>query len=269
MIIALYLMTVGAVVAAPAPVQSDPRIRTLDYVADGVITVPVSTGVVTRVVLERGENIIAAATGAPSKCDSAAHLWCIVADADANEVWIKPKAGARRNNLELKTDKRDYSFDLVVGKVTTYRIVLRYPQAPVSAKPQTPSEQETVAARLAQNKPIAKNLNYSLESNRKGADITPKAVFDDGLFTYFKFPGNSEVPTIFVIGSDGKEARANFNMAGDYVVVQQLGRQFVLRLGKSVVSVWNESFDPTGSAPVNGTTAPGVSRETVGAGNDQ
>ena len=250
--------------AVPSGYPTDPRVRSVDYVADGVITVPVSPGVVTRVVLERGEKIIAAATGVPSKCDNDAHQWCVVADNDANEVWIKPKAGARRNNLELKTDRRDYSFDLEVGAVTTYRVELRYPQPTGNEKgPAVPSDAEVVAARLAAAQPQPKNTNYSLEGNQKGADITPKAVFDDGVFTYFKFPGNSELPTIFVIGSDGKEARTNYNMSGDYMVVQRLGRKFVLRLGKSVVSVWNDSFDPQGIAPANGTTVDGISRETM------
>jgi type IV secretion system protein VirB9 len=265
---ALILGATPAAAGTPTNASNDPRVRSVDYVADSVITVPVSPGVVTRVVLEHGEKIIAAATGVPSKCDNDAHQWCVVADNDANEVWIKPKAGARHNNLELKTDRRDYSFDLEVGPVTTYRVQLRYASAPqVNGAPKAPSNDEVVAARLAAAQPVAKNTNYSLESNQKGADITPKAVFDDGVFTYFKFPGNSELPTIFVIGSDGKEARTNYNMTGDYMVVQRLGRKFVLRLGKSVVSVWNESFDAQGIAPANGTTVAGVSRDTVEAYN--
>ena len=265
------LIATGLLAAAPAATAgpfaplADPRIRTVDYVSDGVITVEVSSGTVTRIVLEQGEKIIAAATGVPSKCDEDQHLWCVVANPDADEVWIKPKPGARHNNLELKTDKHDYSFDLEVGLVKTYRIELRYPLAPAAAKAAAgPTEQEIVAGRLADAQPQAKNLNYSLESNQKGADITPKAVFDDGVFTYFKFPGNTELPTIFVIGSDGKEARTNYNMSGDYMVVQRLGRKFILRLGKSVVSVWNESFDAQGVAAVNGTTVAGVSRENAG-----
>jgi type IV secretion system protein VirB9 len=261
---ALFLIGAGTAVAADISSPIDPRIRNVDYVAEGVIAVPVSRGVVTRIVLERGEKIIAAATGVPSKCDNDTHVWCVVADADTNEVWVKPKAGATHNNLELKTDRRDYSIDLRVGTEQTYRVVIRYPQqAGVNGMAQ-PSEQDLVADRLKAAQPEARNLNYTVEPNLRGGDITPKAVFDDGNFTYFKFPGNSELPTVFVIGADGKEARVNFNMEGDFIVVQRLGRKFVLRLGKSVVSVWNESFDPKGVAPVGGTTVVGVSRENVG-----
>lgn len=260
----LLLLAPAMASAEPVPYRADARVRTADYVADGVIPVPVSTGVVTRVVLERGEKIVAAATGVPATCESDDHLWCIVANADANELWIKPKAGARRNNLELKTDRRDYSFEMMVGATTTYRIALRYPAPAATKQAAPPAGQTRVNAQTETAEPIARNTAYTLESNRKGADIRPVAVFDDGRFTYFRFPGNREVPTIFVIGSDGAEARTNFNMAGDYVVVQRLGRKFVLRLGKSVVSVWNEAFDADGVAPVEGTTVPGVARVTAG-----
>jgi type IV secretion system protein VirB9 len=263
MILPLLLAFAAGAQAEPIPYPVDGRIRTIDYLPNQVITVPVSTGVVTRVVLERGEKIIAGATGVPAKCDSEAHQWCIVADADANEVWIKPKLGARHNNLELKTDRRDYSFDFEVGAVKTYRLALRYPTP--ATEPHGPSDEERVAARLASAEPVMKNKAYTLEGNRKGADITPKAIFDDGNFTYFKFPGNSEVPTIFIIGSDGKEARSNFNMAGDYVVVQRTGRKFVLRLGKSVVSVFNQGFDTGAVMPTDGTTVAGIAREDIGA----
>ncbi|HWU61475.1 MAG TPA: TrbG/VirB9 family P-type conjugative transfer protein [Ensifer sp.] len=267
MLLLPVLFLLGAATpASPIPYTApDPRIRTITYTKDSVISVPVSRGVVTRVVLEPGERIIAAATGVPSKCETEPSQWCVVANADANEIWVKPKVGAVRNNLELKTDRRDYSFELVVGIVSTYRVVLTYPPSIQTPSEVPIDEAALVADRLAAAQPVAKNSDYSIEANRKGADIRPASVFDDGRFTYFRFPGNSEVPTVFVIGADGKEARANFNMEGDFIVVQRLGRKFVLRLGKSVVSIWNDRFDPVGDAPADGATVPGLRRETVEA----
>lgn len=257
--------TFAGFLASPAFAEAgDPRIRVLDYVPNSVIPVPVSKSVVTRIVLERGERIIAAATGVPSKCDNDAHLWCIVADVDANEVWVKPKAGAIRNNLELKTDRRDYSIELSVGSLTTYRVVLRYAEAIVPVQPGAASEADRVSERIKTASPEVKNLAYTLQANGRGADITPRAVFDDGRFTYFRFPGNADLPTIFLIGADGKEARTNFAMQDDYVVVQRLSRQFVLRLGRGVVSVWNEKFDAVGRPATDGTTVEGLVRQTVG-----
>jgi len=264
------LLMAAATPAAPIPYVAaantapDFRIRSIGYRPDSVITVPVSRGIVTRIVLEPGEKIIAAATGVPSKCETEHLLWCVVANVDANEIWVKPKAGAGSNNLELKTDRRDYSFELTVGAAKTFRVVLTYPKPPAARDETAPEGAALVAARIAAAVPRAKNTAYTIEANKRGRDIRPRAVFDDGRFTYFRFPGNSELPTIFVIGADGKEARTNFSMQGDDMVVQRLGRKFVLRLGKSVVSVWNERFDQVGETPMDGATVPGVTRETVG-----
>lgn len=249
---------------ATTPPAIDPRIRVVDFSPEGVVTVPVTRDVVTRIVLEPGEKIIAAATGEPSKCDNDAHKWCVVADADANEVWVKPKPGASYNNLELKTDRRNYSFVFHVGTLTTFRVIMRYPADKQAHDAGKPDEAQVLAERMKDAQPVARNLNYTLQSNGRGADIKPAAIFDDGVFTYFRFPGNVELPTIFVIGSDGQEARANYNMQGDYMVVQKLARKFVLRLGRSAVSVWNQSFDPQGIAPTDGTRVKGVRRELVG-----
>jgi type IV secretion system protein VirB9 len=96
----------------------------------------------------------------------------------------------------------------------------------------------------------------------KGAqDIAPSLVFDDGKFTYFRFANNREIPTIFFISPQGEEARINFEMVGDLAEVQRMGRRFVLRLGKAVVGVWNEAFDPDGVPPFEGTIVNGVERD--------
>ena len=91
-------------------------------------------------------------------------------------------------------------------------------------------------------------------------DIVPSLVFDDGRFTYFQFPGNREVPSIFVISPDGEEGRVNYHMAEDLAVVQRMSRRFVLRLGKAVIGVWNDAFDPEGVPPRTGTTSERVTR---------
>lgn len=269
----MSLVVLATAVAMSLPqlaTVADPRIRTVDYSADGVIRVPVSLGVVTRIILQPGEKIVAAATGVPAKCDETPSPWCVVADVGSDEVWVKPRAGARRNNLELKTDRRDYSLDLEVGTVTTYRIDLRYPPPASETRSgsiSAVSDDRKVTARMAAARPVVRNLAYTLEANARGGDITPEAVFDDGIFTYFRFPANAELPTVFVIGPDGREARVNAHMDGDDVVVQRLGRKFVLRLGSAVVSVWNEAFDARGLAPKNGTTVAGIEREETGGGD--
>lgn len=58
-------------------------------------------------------------------------------------------------------------------------------------------------------------------------------VWDNGEFTFFKFPGNRDVPAIYMVDADGKESIVNRNTTGaanDVVVVQKINPKFYLRL---------------------------------------
>jgi type IV secretion system protein VirB9 len=278
----------AAVFAADLPLPSgfDARVRYVDYRKDDVTVLQVRRGAVTRIVLSDDERIVAAATGFAADCSKETAEWCVRADVGANQIWIKPRDGATYNNLELKTDKRDYSFefrllsdvrgtppDLAASRLQNepmFRVIFRYepPTPPMSAASilsmdqngQPPSDAEIVNARVETARPTLRNTNYSMQVLKGAQDIAPSLVFDDGRFTYFRFANNREIPTIFSLSPNGEEARINFAMEGDLAVVQRMSRRFVLRLGKAVVGVWNEAFDPDGVAPVQATTVNGVER---------
>jgi type IV secretion system protein VirB9 len=272
----------------PAPGANDPRVRFVTYKADEVTVVTVQRGAVTRLVLSDDEHIAAAATGYAADCQKPELEWCVRADVGSNQIWVKPKDNATNNNLEVKTDKRDYSFEFQVLKDPAlgrdvrhalradpmYRVIFRYPLrvppmpanlamgAAVAAPAASPvDDKNVVTERLASAKPQPRNWSYSMQVLPGGEEISPTLVFDDGRFTYFKFPANREVPSIFYIAPDGEEQRLNFHVEGDVAVIQRMGRRFVLRLGQSVVGVWNDAFDLDGVAPVAGVTVDGVSRE--------
>jgi type IV secretion system protein VirB9 len=50
-------------------------------------------------------------------------------------------------------------------------------------------------------------------------------------------------------------------MRESFVVVQRTARKFTLRLGNSVVGIFNESFDPNGIETPTSTVSPVVRRE--------
>ena len=280
---------VGGIYAAevPEPGASDPRVRFVTYKADQVTAVSVQRGSVTRLVLSDDEHIAVAASGFSADCAKPELEWCVRADVGTNQIWVKPKDHATSNNLEVKTDKRDYSFEFKVLKDPVadrdnrhalraepmYRVIFRYPmRAPtlppgllglgvLPGAPPIADEKATVAERLAAAKPTPRNWDYSMQLLTGGDEIAPTLVFDDGRFTYFKFPANREVPSIFYISPNGEEQRINFHMESDIAVVQRMGRRFVLRLGEAVVGIWNDSFDVDGVAPVAGVTVDGVSRD--------
>jgi type IV secretion system protein VirB9 len=109
------------------------------------------------------------------------------------------------------------------------------------------------------------NSSYSIAEGKHSEDIVPTLVFDDGRFTYLKFPNNREVPAVFHVLPDGSETVVNAWMEGDLLVADRVSRRLMLRAGTAVVGVWNEAFDLDGVPPSNGTTVSGVDRQIKAA----
>ena len=273
----------------PEPGSRDQRVRYVTYKQDEVTTIHVSRGVITRIVLGEDEQIVTAATGFQGDCAKPEAEWCIRADVGTNHVWVKPKDHATHNNLEIRTDKRDYSLEFQVladhkparsrkpsdghgPEEAMYRVIFRHPiplpnpqsvmalTGALDQAKQAREEQQTLADRLAAFTPEPKNWAYSMEVVPGSDEIAPALVFDDGRFTYFSFPPNRDIPAIFYLSPVGEETRLNVHMEKEFAVVERMSRRFVLRLGQAVVGVWNEAYERDGVPPANGVTVSGVSR---------
>jgi type IV secretion system protein VirB9 len=274
----------------PEPGEGDQRVRYVTYQRDEVTRVTVRRGIVTRIVLGDDEHIVIAGSGFLADCAKPETEWCIRADVGSNQVWVKPKDHATHNNLEIRTDKRDYSLEFTVAgdhrigrKQSTgqgqhgkdepmYRVIFRHPLVPSNPAALTAMQASAHRAKQARDKadllaerldaftPEPRNWSYSMEVLPGGDDIAPALVFDDGRFTYFLFPPNREIPAVFFFSPLGEETRINFHMEKDLAVVQRMGRRFVLRLGDAVVGIWNEAYDKTGVPAIEGTTVSGITR---------
>lgn len=288
MVLLLWSIASSHAAEIPSPGDGDQRVRYVTYHRDEVTRVTVRRGVVTRIVLSDDERIVIAGSGFLADCAKAEAEWCIRADVGTNQVWVKPKDQATHNNLEIRTDKRDYSIEFtVVGNSRSarthkpgpqgpeepmYRVIFRHPLVPPNPATMTAMQASSHRARQAREKadllterlesftPEPRNWKYAMEVVPGGEDIAPALVFDDGRFTYFSFPPNHEIPAIFFLSPLGEETRINFHMEKGLAVVQRLGRRFVLRLGEAVVGIWNEAYDSTGVLTVEGTTVSGITR---------
>jgi type IV secretion system protein VirB9 len=286
---ALLGVMAASVACAAAPPAADPRLREVLYDAHAVVTVPVKRGVVTLVVLDADEAIAEVAAGLGGDCTKVDAAWCVAAQPGGRTLFVKAKSTAGApNNLAVVTDRRTHAFRFVVladsdPRPAVYRLAVKAPVAPVvpftrgvaparltlreaspllpvlPVAPPAPSPQEVVAERL-QAKPQVVNSNYALAEGKHSADIVPALVFDDGRFTYFRFPGNREVPAVFNVLGDGSETLVNARMEDDLLVVDRVSRRLMLRAGTAVVGVWNEAFDLEGAPPGGSTTVPGVQR---------
>lgn len=261
----------------------DPRLREVQYDPRAVVTVPVKRGVVTLVVLDADESITEVAAGLGGDCAKPDAAWCVAAQPGGRNLFVKAKSTAGApNNLAVVTDRRTHSFRFVVladndPKPPVYRLVVKAPPpvaAPTAGRlslrdtaplvalpavPPPPSPQEVIAERL-QAKPQVMNSQYSIAEGKGSEDIVPTLVFDDGRFTYIRFPGNREVPAVFHVLGDGSETLVNSRMEEDLLVVDRVSRRLMLRSGSAVVGVWNEAFDLDGVPPDGGTTVPGIQR---------
>lgn len=277
---AACLVLLATVTASAALAQADPRLREQIYDPQAVVTVPVQRGVVTLILLDEDEAITEVAAGLGGDCARPESAWCIAAQPGGRHLFVKPRSRAQApNTLAVITTRRVHSFRLVVGQSgAVYRLQMRAPQAPplpVMAVPRTavpapaappplpelprPSPGALVAERL-QARPLVRNTAYALAEGPGSEDIVPTLVFDDGRFTYLRFPGNREVPAVFHVQGDGSETLVNARMEDDLLVVDRVSRRLMLRAGQAVVGLWNEAFDLEGAPPVQATTVPGVQR---------
>jgi type IV secretion system protein VirB9 len=272
------ILTCSLLFAAEIPTagKNDGRVRYITYNSDEVTTIFVQKGAVTRIILEEDESIVNGATGFPSDCKQDDISWCINLTKGQNQIWLKPKDNASDNNLELQTNKRNYSFLFHVLPITKdkknqpmFRVMFKYPSPIPSSKSIMVSnqleheekEKDLLQNRLNKTNATPKNTKYSFQKSEGSENIVPSMIFDDGRFTYFEFPNNREIPSIFYISPTGEESKINYHVENDLVIVQRTGKRFVLRLGKAVVGVWNESYDENGVAPKDGSTVDGIKRE--------
>jgi len=293
--------------AIPLRGTSDPRVRFVDYKADEVFTIAVALGVVTRIVLGPDEQITKVPdSGFPASCDESTNEWCIRADVGQNQITVKPRRGATRNNLEVSTNKRDYSFSLVKmdgaenARVVYYRVVFRYamPALPAAhVQVAAPGEDAVQIAKAAEAKLAqetqararqvkadaakvylthqVRNVSYSFRAEGGARDLLPSVVFDDGRYTYFKFPKATAVPGVFSADANGDESREFVHserlladpfapddaVESDYLVVHRVAPKWRLRLGATVAEVINDRYDREGVETHNGTTTPDIVRE--------
>jgi type IV secretion system protein VirB9 len=235
-IFAVMLLTLVALrcfgVEVPVPGEFDSRVRYIVYRQNEVTLINVKRGVLTRIILAEDERIVDSGSGFPTDCGKEVYEWCIHAVRGDNQIWVKPKEGATTNNFEMRSNKRDYSFEFHVlddkekTKGSTqvvdpmYRVVFRYPLdlssfssfGAADVEPSAPNDKGTIDKLLSQG-PVIKNGHYSMQILSGGTDIAPNMVFDDGFFTYFQFPPGHELPSIYYVtpGSEEKVVTAPRN----------------------------------------------------------
>ena len=132
-----------------------------------------------------------------------------------------------------------------------YRVEYKYPTEELAAA--NALQNKKIAQEKLDAKPEPRNWNYSMQIGEASQNIAPTMAYDDGRFTYLKFPNNRDFPAAFLVAADKTESLVNGH---------------ILRLGDAVVGIYNDSFDADGIPANQGTTVPGIKR-VIKSGGDK
>lgn len=269
LLLAFMVPTFATAEVTPPKGQFDPRVRVVDYNPLNVVKLRTFYGVSTHIQLADGESVKDVALG-----DDQA--WKV--KPRGNHIFIKPQATNADTNLTIISDRRTYQFVLVVQPRSVkdasayadtnlvYSLTFNYPQEDAAGKATVATRKARAAdlkTKLASAKNDIRNLDYWAAGSE---EIIPTAAHDDGRFIYLTFSNNRDMPAVYAVDGQGKEALINTNVVdGKTIVIQRMVPSLMLRKGDAVASVINKSFDMNnGVDSTTGTVSPEVERRIKG-----
>lgn len=237
----LVLLITNTVYASQTPhgLATDPRIKMVSYDPNNVVTLHGQHQVDTAIEFDKEESILLVESG-----DSTAWLTEINKNVPYM-LYLKPTLPTSNTNMIVVTTERRYQFHLITSpseqndKDVAYLVVFKYPE-----KEKRKLEQQAINLQrsLLGNMPLSPlqwNYNYSFYGSKL---IAPIQAIDNGKFTIFKFTDNTSIPAIFSVDSHRNESMVNFRVDGDYLFIQGIFRQFTLRNGEDITTLYNDNY---------------------------
>jgi type IV secretion system protein VirB9 len=250
---ALWLLAAGCLAGTvPEPGSIDSRVRITTYVPDAVYRLRGYVGYQIDLEFEPGE--IFAGLGAGD-------LDALTFAAQANHLFLKPKASGIDTNLTVLTSRRTYHFDYSVnarppepdGQDVIY--VLRFSYPPPVASP----DRDAIGRSLERVGSPSRNLAYWYCGSPA---LRPSAAWDDGVHTHLSFRAQQELPAVFLRNEDGSESLVNSTIQEGEVIVHRVSRRLIVRRGKLAGCIVNQAFTGGGEHAASGTVTPAVERVT-------
>jgi type IV secretion system protein VirB9 len=243
-----------------AALRPDPRIRVVPYRADAVYRLRGYVGYQIDITFAPGERFQGLGVG-----DSKGVAFA----ADANHLFLKPRAARVATNLTVLTSRRTYLFDYEAdpappdpsGADVIYALRFEYPAVPVrpGSRQRLQVERDLVAAQSAR----VRNYDYWYCGN---PSLKPTAAWDDGVQTTLVFGAHTELPAVFALSEDGSESLVNVDVQGGRIVVERVARRLIVRRGKLTGCIVDRAFAGSGERLSSGTIAPNVQRVRRGSG---
>ena len=207
----------------PRKTATDQHVKIVTYDPNNVVVLNGRYGYQTQITFSANETVQSVSIG-----DSLA--WQAVPV--NNNLFVKPVAESN-TNMTVLTNSNSYNFQLDSSNQTapTYKLQFNYPAGGY--------DNNGASNTIGTFDPSKINWKYSFTGSR---NLAPIEAFDNNQFTYFKFKqdGASHLPAIFTVDKDKNETLINYHMQGDYLVVNSVAKQFTLRNGNEVTSVYND-----------------------------
>lgn len=222
----------------------DSRIRYETYSKDRVYTIPTAIGKAALIQFEDDESVTGGSASIIGVGD--AQAWNL--GVKGNNIALKPAAAQPNTNILVVTNKRSYAFELVLSTKPIYILRFHYPDTEAklaAAKERDLTEKQIILTKLNQSRRAVLNLNYLWRGGYP--NIKPAVVWDDGRFTFAKFPSAIATPNFYKVLADGTDAIVNTHIdpdSKDTVVIEEVGELYRLRLGSSVIELKNGAFKP-------------------------
>jgi type IV secretion system protein VirB9 len=220
--------------AATTPIATDSRIRTFVYGENEVFRITSQYGFQSNIEFGPREEIETVSIG-----DGVG--WKITPAGD--RLFVKPLKEGVTTNLTVVTTKHAYQFelssDIKKEEDVVYVVRFYYPNQDFDSARARPADNSSTFESGALID-ASYNFNYSLTGP---TDIAPAKVFDDGQFTFFKFPNNNaSIPSFSAVDRNGRESPLITRSDGEYIIVERVLPQFSLRRGDEVVCVFNDNL---------------------------
>lgn len=262
----------------PSKSRLDSRIQTEIYNAMDVTEIRVSNGYAAVVLFSPDERIINKGSGFSdgwSLEDRENEIYikpiAVKVESDGGEEWLEPTLKEWDTNLLIRTNRRNYVFDLILEadpKKSAYQVSFKYPQDEKKLQQmkqlakQVADEQDKINAALDVTRP-PRNWDFFMKVKEGSETIAPDYAYDDGLFTYLGFSRTKTFPAVFLLeGETESLLNTHVRENGRYqvLVVQKTAEKLVLRSGDKVVGVFNSSYGKN-PAPYNTTISDNVMRD--------
>jgi type IV secretion system protein VirB9 len=225
-------LLLAAAILSASPARADPRITTHFFQPNEVVAIHGRGDTQSTIAFAPDERIENIAVG-----DSVG--WQVAPNKRADLLFLKPTKAGARTNMTVVTDQRTYLFDLVSDGprvAPVYMMRFTYPAPPPKPVPEKAIETVATPTPVAPPAPDPAMLDFAW-TTRGDKSLLPSHLFDDGSSTFLAWPKDLPLPAILTGAASGSEGPVNYTTRGDYVVVDGVPAQIILRSGKQVATL--------------------------------